>query len=453
MQKISAHRATTPPPFAEGEEKREPLDILVAGGEKPRSPAEGGGKREPPDVLVVGGGAAGLLCAGTAASRGKRVLLLERMERPGRKLLITGKGRCNLCNNCDADAFLAAINSNARFLHSAWSAFSAWDVMELFKRLGVPLKTERGGRVFPVSDKSADIVDALVRRCANNGVVTARGRAHSLIIEAGRCAGVRCVSGKEYRAGRVVLATGGMSYPLTGSTGDGYDMAKQAGHAIVAPRASLVPIELRESWCRKAMGLSLKNIVLTLMRPDSPKPLFREMGELLFTHFGVSGPLVLSASAHIEGDPGSYILQIDLKPALTPAQLDARLLRDFGGNLNRDFANALSALLPRALIGPIVRLSGIEPERKVHQITREERGRLAGLLKELRLRPKALRPIGEAVVTRGGVDVAHVSPSTMESKLLPGLFFAGELLDLDARTGGFNLQIAFSTGFLAGMKV
>jgi predicted Rossmann fold flavoprotein len=229
-------------------------------------------------------------------------------------------------------------------------------------------------------------------------------------------------------------------------------MARQAGHTVVEPRPSLVPVEIQEGWCRKAMGLSLKNVVLTLTSADSRAPLFREMGEMLFTHFGVSGPLALSASAHIDGDAWGYTLQIDLKPALTPEQLDARLLRDFSENTNRDFANALSALLPRKLIGPVVPLSGVEPGRKVHQVTREERRRLAALLKELRLHPSGLRPIEEAIVTRGGVDVSQVNPSTMESKLLPGLFFAGELLDLDAYTGGFNLQIAFSTGFLAGMK-
>lgn len=404
------------------------------------------------DLIVVGGGAAGLLCAGTAAARGKRVLLLERMERPGRKLLITGKGRCNLTNHCGIDAFLEAVPRGGRFLYSAWNAFSAWDTMEFFTQLGVPLKTERGGRVFPVSDQARDVVDALTGYALQSGAQLQRERVLELRIEDGQVTGVLCESGDTYASRSVVIATGGLSYPLTGSSGDGYALAEQAGHEIVPTRASLVPVETLENWCRKAMGLSLKNVTLTLTQIGSSKVLFRELGEMLFTHFGVSGPLVLSASAHMEGDPGVYQLHIDLKPGLTHEQLDARILRDFSENPNRDFSNSLGKLLPRKLIGPIIHLSGIDPAAKIHQITKEQRRALVLLLKNLPLTVNRLRPVEEAVITRGGVALSQVNSSTMESKLTKGLFFAGEVLDLDAYTGGFNLQIAFSTGFLAGLK-
>ena len=410
---------------------------------------------QPPnaDVLVIGGGAAGLMCAGTAAARGKKVLLLERMPQPGRKLLITGKGRCNLTNNCEFDTFIASVNRGGRFLYSAWNAFSARDTMAFFEQLGVPLKTERGNRVFPVSDRSADIVDALVGYARKGGVAIVRERAVKLLVENNRAAGVLCESGKEYRASSVVIATGGKSYPLTGSTGDGYQLAAQAGHTVIPPQPSLVPVEVEESWPREAMGLSLKNVTLTLTKAGSSKALFEELGEMIFTHFGVSGPLVLSASAHMDNHPGTYALHIDLKPALSHQKLDQRILRDFSESINRDFSNALSGLLTKKLIGPVVALSGIPPQTKVHQITREQREKLVNLLKNLCLHVKGLRPIEEAVVTRGGVELKQVNPSTMESKLLPGLYFAGEVLDLDAYTGGFNLQIAFSTGYLAGQKV
>jgi len=373
------------------------------------------------------------------------------MERPGLKLGITGKGRCNLTNDCDSHEFLAAVRTGGRFLHSAVSALSPGDTIRFFEELGVPLKTERGGRVFPASDKAGDVVRALIRRAEKNGAVILRERVSGLLIQNGAVCGVRCHSGREYPAGSVVIATGGCSYPRTGSTGDGYGLAEQAGHEVVPPRPSLVPIVTRESWPIQAMGLSLKNVMLTLTREG--RTLFKEQGEMLFTHFGVSGPLVLSASVHMSGPASNYALAIDLKPALTAEQLDKRILRDFAQRSNQNFANALGGLLPKKLVSPIVSLSGVSSSAKVHQITREERARLAGLLKNLTLRVKELRPIEEAIITSGGVSTRQVNPGTMESKLVRGLHFAGEVLDLDAYTGGFNLQIAFSTGYLAGRAI
>lgn len=403
------------------------------------------------DVIVIGGGAAGLICAGVAASRGRRVILLERMHRPALKLGITGKGRCNLTNNCTRDEFLAGVRTNPRFIYSALSAFSPQDAMEFFESRGLPLKTERGGRVFPVSDRAADVVRALVGFAKSSGVRMVEERARELILDGDKVLGVRCHSGSERLAESVVIATGGLSYPATGSDGDGYTMAEQAGHRLVPTRASLVGIITGEKWVSHAMGLSLRNITLTLSRGG--KAVFGEMGELLFTHFGVSGPLALSASAHITGQPGEYTLGIDLKPALSTGQLDERILRDFGERTNRDFINAMDKLLPRGLIHPMVTLSGINPAAKVHQITRGERIRLGELIKNLPLSVKGLRPVEEAVVTAGGVCVKAIHPGRMESKLVGGLFFAGEVLDLDAYTGGFNLQLAFSTGYLAGQHV
>ena len=406
----------------------------------------------PYDVIVVGGGAAGLLCAATAALRGRKVLVLEKMERPVRKILVTGKGRCNLTNNCTTDELRVAVRTNPRFLYSAFSAFSSQDTINLFEQLGVPLKTERGGRVFPVSDKAMDIADALVGYARKSGADIKQAEITSLWIENGKLQGV--FAGKErYAASNIVLATGGKSYPGTGSTGDGYGFAAEAGHEIIAPRASLIPIETKESWCADVMGLALKNVTLTVAQNGKKKPVFNAMGELLFTHFGVSGPLVLSASAHMNDKPEEYGLSIDLKPALSEAELDARILRDFEKYKNKDFRNALADLLPKALIPVIVNNSGIAPEAKVHQITRAERQALIAAIKVLKLTPKKFRPIEEAVITAGGVKISQIDPKTMQSKLLEGLFFAGELLDVDAYTGGYNLQIAFSTGYAAGMAV
>ncbi len=407
-----------------------------------------------PDVIVVGAGAAGLLCAGTAARRGLRVLLLEKNPRPARKVMITGKGRCNVTNHCSPQDFLLAVRRNARFLYSAIYGFSPEDTMALFEDLGIPLKTERGNRVFPVSDRAVDIVDALQRYALGENVSLQQGTAQALLLEDGCLKGVKTGDGRHLLAPQVVLATGGASYPRTGSTGDGYALARQAGHTVVPPTPSLIPIVTREDWCRDLMGLSLRNVTLTLADTRRNKVLFQELGEMLFTHFGISGPLVLSASCHMEQDRlRDYCLSIDLKPGLSAQQLDARLLRDFEAYHNRDFQNALGDLLPRKLIPVVVSLSGIPGQEKVHQITREQRQALVQLLKGLPVTPQAFRPLEEAIVTCGGVAVKEVNPRTMESKLCPGLYFAGELLDVDAYTGGYNLQIAFSTGHAAGMAL
>jgi predicted Rossmann fold flavoprotein len=403
------------------------------------------------DAIVIGAGAAGLICAGTAARRGRRVLLLEKTQAPARKLRITGKGRCNVTNNTDLDGLMAAVRSNPRFLYSAFSAFMPSDTMALLEELGVPVKTERGNRVFPVSDKAGDIAAALVKYAKEAGAKIATDTAvKKLIIENGTVKGAATNRG-DYFAESVVVATGGLSYPRTGSTGDGYRLAEQAGHGVIPQRPSLTAIVTNEDCCRELTGLSLRNCSLALKKAG--KTVFEEIGELLFTHFGVSGPLVLSASAHMDENLGAWELVIDLKPGLDEEQLDARLLRDFEQNANKDFINSLGALLPRKLIPVIVRLSGIDPAAKVRDITRKQRRGLVALLKGLTLTPAAFRPIEEAVITAGGVDVLELNPKTMESKKIKGLYFAGEVLDVDAYTGGFNLQIAFSTGHAAGMAI
>lgn len=399
------------------------------------------------DIVVVGGGAAGLMAAGYAAELGARVCLVEKMERPGKKLSITGKGRCNVTNNCSRDVCIESVPGNGRFLYGAFSAFSCQDTMAFFEGRGLPLKTERGARVFPVSDKARDVVDTLIRYVEGNGAVFHRGRAVSLFVEDGLLRGVCLENGEKLLAQRVILACGGASYPGTGSNGDGYRLAQEAGHRIVPLKPSLVPLVAAGTDCRDMMGLSLRNIGISVWDTDKKKEVYKDFGELLFTHFGLSGPVILSASSHMRNmSPGRYRVDIDLKPALRPEQLDARLQRDFSQNLNRDFLNSLSALLPRKLIPVAVKRSGIPGGKKCNSITREERLRFGRLLKAFSFEITGFRPIEEAIVTSGGVDVRQVSPHTMESKLLPGLYFAGEMLDVDAYTGGFNLQIAFSTG-------
>lgn len=405
------------------------------------------------DVLVIGGGPAGMIAAGTAAAYAEKVVLLEKNGRLGRKLMITGKGRCNLTNECSLDDFFAHIPRNPRFLQSALHRFTPQDAITFFEGLGLPLKTERGNRVFPKSDKAVDVVDTLVNYVKHSGVqLKLDSEVSELLIENGFLSGVLLENGEKIFANRVIVATGGKSYPLTGSTGDGYRFACQAGHTIIPPRPSLVPVETVEDWCGKVQGLSLKNVMLSAVDLKRNKVIFSEQGELLFTHFGISGPLVLSLSAHLIDEPfqENYRLRIDLKPALDEQMLDARLLRDFSENTNKDFGNSLDRLLPKRLIPIIIRLSEIEPSVKVNQVTKEQRRRLCEILKALPLTPWRFRPIEEAVVTSGGVCVSELNPKTMESKLIPGLYFVGEVIDVDGYTGGFNLQIAYSTGYAAG---
>ena len=391
-----------------------------------------------------------MMAAITAAGLGKSTLLLEKMNRCGKKISITGKGRCNVTNNCTSDDFFANIPTNPRFLYSAYAGFNSQDCMDFFERLGVPLKTERGNRVFPVSDKAEDIVRALEQGCEDYGVNRIFSKVTEMITEDGAVKGVKCGS-RTYFAPSVLIATGGKSYPGTGSDGDGYRFAEELGHTVTDIKPSLVPIESDDDYCREMMGLSLKNVVLTLKDTVKNKAVFSEMGEMLFTHFGVSGPLVLSASSHIpQVESGRYIFYIDLKPALDEKKLDERILRDFKEIPNRIFANSLSKLLPSKMIPTVVELSGIDGEKQVNSVTKQERQRLVSLLKAFPVHIRSFRPIAEAIVTSGGVKVSEVSPKTMESKLVKGLYFAGEILDVDGYTGGFNLQIAFSTGCLAG---
>ncbi|MDY5015510.1 MAG: NAD(P)/FAD-dependent oxidoreductase [Eubacteriales bacterium] len=402
-------------------------------------------------VTVIGGGAAGMMAACTAAARGRDVTVLERNPKTCRKLCITGKGRCNLTNACPEDELMGNIPGNGRFLYSALAKFSPSDAMKFFENAGVPLKIERGNRVFPVSDSAYDIADALLRTARARGVRILEGRARRLELRDGAVRGVWYDTGmgeQFLESGAVILSTGGQSYPATGSTGDGYALAQEAGHTIVPVQASLVPLEAPD--CAPMQGLSLKNTGLKLY--CSGKLVYEDFGEMLFTHFGVSGPMILSASARMRRD-GAWKICLDCKPALTEEQLDARILRDFEGAKNRDFENALGKLLPNKMIPEIVRRCGIDPHRKVNEITRAERRRLVGLLKRFEIPITGKRPLEEAVVTAGGVSVREVNPGTMASKKAAGLYFAGEILDVDAYTGGFNLQIAWSTGYAAGSAV
>lgn len=400
------------------------------------------------DAVIIGGGASGLFCGAQLSLMGCSVVIIEHSDKCGRKLMITGKGRCNVTNNCDPQTVMKNIPENSKFMFSALSRFSPEDTMNFFESYGVPLKTERGNRVFPVSDKAADIVNALLRACRDGGVKFVHDSAVSLITEDGQAKGVKCAEG-EYYGKNIIVACGGKSYPRTGSTGDGYKLARSAGHTIKTVRPSLCPIVTSErEECAEAMGLSLKNCTLTLRKDGSSKPEYKELGEMLFTHFGLSGPLVLSASAHL-GDLSKerYYLDIDLKPALSEEQLDLRIQRDFADLPNRDFSNSLGRLLPAGLIPVIIKRSGIKPDKKVNQITREERSKLVSVIKKLTYTVKNMRPVEEAIITRGGVAVSEIDPKTMGSKLCRNLYFIGEVIDVDAYTGGFNLQIAFSTAY------
>lgn len=403
-------------------------------------------------IVIIGGGASGLMAAYGAAqvSVQNKVTVVEKNSRPARKVMITGKGRCNVTNNCDINSLIANTTKNGKFLYSAFGNFNSADTMNFFEEHGVPLKTERGNRVFPVSDRAVDIVDALVKAVQKNCDII-EGTAEAVIANGGKVTGVKLADGRTLEADCVILATGGISYPLTGSTGDGYRMAKALGHTVTELTPSLIGLECHEGFCTRLAGLSLKNVTLSVFEDGKKKPLYKEMGELLFTHTGISGPLTLSASAHLRNmGKREYFAEIDLKPALDETQLDKRILRDFEDSSNRDFANSLDKLLPKSIIPVIINMSGIEPHIKVNQISREHRRLLINAVKHFKLNITGFRPIEEAIVTSGGISVKEIDPATMMSKLISGLFFAGEVIDVDAYTGGFNLQIAFSTGLLAG---
>ena len=403
---------------------------------------------------MVGGGAAGMMAAYAAAECGHSVVLLEQNEKLGKKLYITGKGRCNVTNACEQDKLFENIVSNPKFLYSAFYDFDNRRMMKLLDEAGCPLKVERGERVFPVSDHSSDIIAALERLLRTRRVtVRLKTAVRDVTARDGTVTGVLLADGEKLSADAVILATGGLSYPTTGATGDGYRMAQMLGHTVKECIPALVPMEIREPWCSSLQGLSLKNVTLTMS--CGTKKIWQGFGEMLFTHFGISGPLVLSASSYYSKckDKRQVTVSVDLKPALTAEQLDKRILRDFEQNLNKQFKNVIGGLYPSKLTPVMVELSGIDAEKKIHEITRQERGRLAEITKRLTMHVIGLRDYTEAIITQGGVKVKEVNPSTMESKLIKGLYFAGELLDLDAMTGGFNLQIAWSTGHLAGSSI
>lgn len=402
------------------------------------------------NVIVIGGGPAGMQAAATAAQNGHRVTLLEQNEKLGKKLYITGKGRCNITNAGGREAFFANVVRNPRFLYSAWNAFDSADVQELMRSLGVPVKIERGGRVFPGSDKSSDVLRALQAWLQRCGVeIRLHARVQRILAKEGGVTGVS-LPGEILPADAVVLCTGGLSYPATGSTGDGYRFAVELGHTVLQPRPSLIPLTTAEGWPGELSGLTLKNV--TLRAFEGEKRVYEELGELLFAHFGVTGPLILSASALLE-QPANARLEIDLKPGLSAEQLDRRLLRDLDAARQKALRNALVGLLPHKLLPVVLAASGINSEIGASELTRQDRAALVRTLKALPLTVTGTRPLEEAIVTRGGVSTKEVHPSTLESKLVHGLYFAGEVLDVDAQTGGYNLQIAWSTGTLAGMLI
>lgn len=400
-------------------------------------------------VIIIGAGAAGLIAAGSAARTADKVILIEKNDIAGKKLLITGKGRCNITNAAEIEDMIMQYPRNAKFLYSALYSFTNEDIIRLIEKNGVKTKVERGGRVFPVSDRAADVVKALKKYAMKDNVTLIHGTVKSLIIEDSKVIGVK-TDCKTILADRVIICTGGKSYPITGSTGDGYKFARSAGHTIVEPKASLIPVITEEKWVKDLMGLSLKNIKITAYNRQNKK-VYSDFGEMLFTHFGISGPVVLSMSAYLKNiDKEKYRIEIDLKSALTEEQLTARIIRDFEKYNKKHLINSMDDLLPKALIPVIISLSGIDSHKAVNTITREERAELVRLLKHFSLTAVGVRPVEEAIVTAGGVKTGEINPSTMESKLIHGLYFAGEVIDVDGYTGGYNLQAAFSTGFLAG---
>ncbi len=404
-------------------------------------------------VIVIGGGAAGMMAAIAAADNGHRVILCEKNEKLGKKLFITGKGRCNVTNAADMENLFQNVCTNEKFLYSAFYQYDNQAIMDFLEKSGCPLKIERGERVFPVSDHSSDVINAFQRALKSRNVeICLNTEVKEVLTESTKFVGVRLANGQEIAADGCVVCTGGVSYASTGSTGDGYRFAKETGHRFVEPRPALVPLETKEEWCRELMGLSLRNVSLRMI--NGKKELYEGFGEMLFTHFGVSGPLVLSASSFYGKRKSDEVqLFIDLKPALTEEQLDKRILRDFDESKNKQFKNALGGLFPTKLIPVMIQLSGIHPDKKVNEITKEERKTFLQMIKNLPLTVTGTRSFAEAIITQGGVSVKDINPSTMESKLIKGLYFAGEVLDLDAMTGGFNLQIAWSTGHLAGESV
>lgn len=403
-------------------------------------------------VIVIGAGPAGMMAAISAAEN-HEVILLEGNERIGKKLFITGKGRCNVTNAKDISEFFDFIPGNPHFLYSALYTYTNIDVMNFFENAGVKLKVERGSRVFPNSDKSSDIISGLSRGLNESGVdLRLHSKVKDVIFNNNKIEAVILENGSKVKGDYFIITTGGKSYPLTGSTGIGFDLAKKMGHSIVEPKPSLVPIEIEESWVRELQGLSLRNIELKIKNKKNSKVVYSGQGEMLFTHFGISGPLVLSGSRFIK-DGERFEISLDLKPALEEKQLDLRLQKDFKKNLNKDFKNSLDELLPKKLIPVIIELSGIDENKKVNSITKEERRTLLNLLKNLTFTVKGLRDIAEAIVTAGGVSTKEIDPSTMKSKIVDNLYFAGEVIDVDAFTGGYNVQIALSTGYLAGKSI
>lgn len=402
-------------------------------------------------IAVIGAGAAGMMAAYRAASLGGDVTVFEKNNMFGKKIRITGKGRCNITNACDNDEFIRNIPTNGRFMYSSLNGFTPWDTIDFFESHGLKTKIERGNRVFPVSDKAADVAMTLHKAATEAGAVFSGHKVTDVLAESGEITGLVLEKGEKRSFQKVIIATGGKSYPLTGSTGDGYAFAQKLGHTIIPLKPSLVPIESPDKFCRDMQGLSLKNTGMTVINADSGKEVFRDFGEMLFTHFGISGPMVLSAGANIKNpDKTKYVIYLDLKPALSEEKLDQRILRDFEKNINKAVSNSLGELLPRKMIPVVLNRWGISFDTKCNSVTREQRTALVKLLKSFSINVKGFRPIEEAIVTSGGVCTKEINPSTMESRIVKGLYFAGEVIDVDGYTGGFNLQIAFSTGWAAG---